>query len=189
MRFLELRYVAYIKDTNQIFDYSEKPVIVPVGKGLLYNFLEKALQDVEPGKSYKFVFIKPFGERKDDLIKIIPLSEFVRRGVKPFPGLIVNVDGRRGVVLSISGGRVIVDFNHPVAGKDLVYEIEVIREVKDLKDKIQGLLSFLFGIDREKITVDINDKNIKIIVNGKELPQEYKELLKKIMDELKDYNL
>ena len=189
MRFLELRYVAYIKDTNQIFDYSEKPVIVPVGKGLLYNFLEKVLQDVEPGKSYKFEFIRPFGERKDELIKIIPLSEFVRRNVRPFPGLIVNVDGRRGVVLSISGGRVIVDFNHPVAGKDLIYEIEVIREVKDLKDKIQGVVSFLFGVDKEKITVDINNKDIKILVNGKELPQEYKELLKKIIDELKEYNI
>ncbi|HIP66739.1 MAG TPA: hypothetical protein EYH09_01255 [Candidatus Nanopusillus sp.] len=189
MRFLELRYIAYIKETNQIFDYSERPIVVPVGKGLLYTFLEKALQDVEPGKHYRFEFVKPFGERKDELIKIIPLSEFIRRGIRPSPGLIVNVDGRKGIILSISGGRVIVDFNHPVAGKDLIYEVEVIREVKDLKDKIKGLLSFLFGVDRENITVNIDNKNIKISINGKELPQEYKDLLRRIIDELKNYNL
>lgn len=191
MRFLELRYISYIKDINQIFDYTEKPVIVPIGKGILYSFLENVLKDAKPGKTYKYVFIKPFGERKQELIKIIPLSEFAKHNIKPFVGLIVNIDGKRGIVRSISGGRVIVDFNHPVAGKDLVYEVEVIREVKDVKDKIIGTLSFLLGVDKERIeaSIDTDNKTFSIKIDGKELADSQKDTLSKILGEIDGYKL
>jgi len=186
MKWLEIKYIGYLKDTNTIVDYTKNPIIVPIGKGILYSFLEKALENVEIGKTYVFNFIKPFGERKDELIKIIPLSEFIKRNIRPFPGLIVNVNGVRGVVRSVSGGRVIVDFNHPLAGKDLVYEIDVIREVNSLEEKIKGLLEFLFGISREKISVNIENNKIKVAIDNNPLIDEQKEILKKYIEELKD---
>jgi len=189
MKWLEIKYIGYIKDTNTIIDYTKNPVVVPIGKGVLYSFLEKALENVEIGKTYVFTFVRPFGERRDDLIKIIPLSEFVKRNIKPFPGLIVNVDGIRGTVRSVSGGRVIVDFNHPLAGKDLIYEIDVIREVDKLEDKIRGFIEFLFGISKDKVAIDIEGTKMKITVDNNPLIDEQKEILKNYIDELKNYEI
>jgi FKBP-type peptidyl-prolyl cis-trans isomerase 2 len=47
----------------------------------------------------------------------------------PYPGMIVSVNRLRGKVLSVSGGRVRVDFNHPLAGKTLRFDVEVV-EIK-----------------------------------------------------------
>jgi len=187
MRYLEIKYKAVVKDTNSVFDLSEKPKVVPLGAGLLHDFVEKALEKVKPGKTYKFEFEKPFGDRDENKIKLVPLSEFTRRKIKPIPGLIVKIDGKRGIIRSVSGGRVTVDFNHPLAGKDLYYEVEVIKEVTDLEDKIKGLIEFLFEIDRENIEVQITDKKIRIKVLGKDLPERHWELLEKYIPELKDY--
>jgi len=189
MRYLEIKYRAYIKDTMQLFDISEKPRIVPVGAGLIYEFVEKALEKVKPGKDYKFEFEKPFGERRESMIKLVPLQEFTKRGIKPFPGLVVNIDGKKGIIRSVSGGRVTVDFNHPLAGKDLYYEIEVIREVTELEDKIKGLIEFLFSVDRSSIDVSVQNKEIEIKVFGNPLPDRHIEVLKKYIPELKDYEL
>ena len=187
MRYLEIRYKAFVKDTNTLFDFSEKPRIIPLGSGLLHDFVEKALEKVKPGKVYKFEFEKPFGDRREDKIKLVPLVEFTKRNIKPFPGLIVNIDGKRGIIRSVSGGRVTVDFNHPLAGKDLYYEIEVIREVNNLEDKIKGLIEFLFDVSRDNVEVLVEGKKIRIKVLGKDLPERHWNVLEKYIPELKDY--
>ena len=75
----------------------------------------------------------------------------------------MNFDGRVGKVLSVSGGRVLIDFNHPLAGKDLVYEIDIKRKIDDLNEKINGFNNFLFKkdlsfkIDGKKIVYEISD--------------------------------
>ena len=55
-------------------------------------------------------------------------------------GLQVNIDGNVGMVKSVSGGRTLVDFNHPLAGKNLVYEMKVFEKIKDARKKIGSIL-------------------------------------------------
>jgi len=189
MKWLKTRYVLYVKDTKEIIDFSKDYVVIPIGKNLLRKEIEDYLEKAEIGKIYDFILKKPYGERKEENIKIIPISEFNKRGIDPKPGLIINVDGKVGIIRSINSGRVIVDFNHPLAGRDLVYRIEVLEEVNDLKEKIRGLLSFIYSIPIDEIEVLVEEKKIKISTKNSKLPENYKEVLNKYIEELKDYTI
>ena len=57
----------------------------------------------------------------------------------------MNFDGYMGTVKTVSGGRVIVDFNHPLAGRDIDYEVTVKRIVSDVKEKVSAFMTLLFG--------------------------------------------
>jgi len=189
MRWIKIRYVLYVKDTKEIVDFSKDYVVIPTGKDLLIKDIEDHLEKAEIGKVYDFVLEKPYGERKEENIKIIPIIEFNKRGITPKPGLVIRVDEKVGTIRSINSGRVIVDFNHPLAGKDLVYRIEVLEEVSDLKEKIRGLISFLYNIPVNDIDVSIEEKKIKISTKNSKLPENYKETLNKYIEELKDYTI
>ncbi|MFS6939009.1 hypothetical protein ACDX33_11095, partial [Neisseria animaloris] len=70
-----------------------------------------------------------FGKRQVNLIKLVPTNIFTKQNMTPVPGLHVNLDGIYGVIRSVSGGRTIVDFNHPLSSHDLVYEVDIKRIV------------------------------------------------------------
>jgi FKBP-type peptidyl-prolyl cis-trans isomerase SlyD len=74
------------------------------------------------------------------------------------------VDNRVGVVERIIGRRAIVDFNHPLAGKNIIFEFEIKKKIVDDAEKAKAL--FLIYTGRE---VDIKVNGRKIIV---ELPRE-----------------
>ena len=48
------------------------------------------------------------------------MSAFKKENITTQPGLQITVDEAVGMVKTVSGGRVIVDFNHPLSGKDIV---------------------------------------------------------------------
>ena len=52
-----------------------------------------------------------------------------------------------------------VDFNHPLAGKNVIYEIHVLRKVEDLNEKIKAVISFLF---RRELEFSVQEKKIVI---------------------------
>jgi FKBP-type peptidyl-prolyl cis-trans isomerase 2 len=64
--------------------------------------------------------------------------------VRPIPGYVFNFDGKLAKILSANGGRVRVDFNNPLAGKTVIYSLNVKRVVSDLNEKIKSLNEFLF---------------------------------------------
>ncbi|MCQ4335422.1 MAG: peptidylprolyl isomerase, partial [Sulfolobaceae archaeon] len=80
----------------------------------------------------------------------------------PYVGQVLETaDGSRGIVRSISGGRVVVDFNHPLAGKTLIYRVKVVKLLKDEESKFRALLERWFG----KKTSEL----IRFTINGKEV--------------------
>src|SRR3989344_3059715 len=146
--FIELDYTGKVAQTNEIFDltdekiakennvYDEKAhygqVIVCVGENDLVKGLDNFIEGKEPGK-YK-VELKSddaFGKRDNRLVKVFPTTTlrnmFQKQGyeIEPMPGMQVNIAGLVGLIKTVTGGRTLVDFNHPLAGKDLVYEIEI----------------------------------------------------------------
>lgn len=189
MRWLELKYKMYTTDNILVEDKTKESVIIPIGKGIFAKSIEEKIEMAEIGKSYNFLLVKPYGERREDLIFIVPKEEFIKRNINPYPGLVVSIDNKIGVIRGVNANRVIVDFNHPLADKDIILTFEVIREVNDINEKIVGLLSFIYKIPRDKIRVEISEKNIKINFNGIDVPKTYKEVLMKYIDEIKDYNI
>ena len=110
----------------------------------------------------------------------MPTKEFTKQKIQPMPGMQLNLDGFMGRIISVTGGRTLVDFNNPLAGKDLVYEVEIKRKITDKKEQLQGFLNILFKDakvelkeDEAFIEVENMDENMK------------KELEKEIIDRIK----
>lgn len=193
--FVEVDYTGKIKQDNIVFDTTSKeaadaagiinqnitykPMIICVGKGHILKGIDKALIGKEVGKEYTFEIMPEdgFGKKRADLLQLIATPKFRKHGINPVPGLQVNIDNAVGVIKTVTGGRTLVDFNHPCAGKDLVYIIKVKRIVTDAKEKVQALLSMLLGEQMiEKVDVQEKEKEkIAIIKTKIELPRELQE--------------
>ncbi len=142
-RVLLIAYEGREKDTGRVFDKveEEEPYAVILGEDSLIPGLAEALEEMKEGEEREIELPpeKAFGERKKELIAIIPEKEFRKRGIVPVPGLVIEADGRPGRVLSVSGGRVQVDFNHELAGKTVIYRVKVLAELKDVEEIAEAL--------------------------------------------------
>lgn len=178
-------FVGRIKDTNKIFDltneevakkegiynpnYSYKPIPVVVGFGMIVKGLDEALLGMNVGEE-KVIEVPPekaFGYRNENLVKTFNLSDFKKQDVEVKPGEYVNINGILGKVISVSGGRVMVDFNHPLAGKTLVYNVKIIKKVEDEVEKVKAVLELYFK-DSSKFEVKEDKESDAIIIIDKE---------------------
>jgi FKBP-type peptidyl-prolyl cis-trans isomerase SlyD len=160
--FVRINYTGRIKESGKVFDttieevakkhgiYDEKikfkAVPIVIGAGHVIPGLDEALIGVEVGER-KEVEIPPekgYGLRDPKLVKILPLRDFKKQGLKPYPGMRVEADGKVGKVQSVSGGRVRVDFNYELAGKVLQYEVNVEEKINKTEEKIRLLLEYHF---------------------------------------------
>ncbi|NJE26035.1 peptidylprolyl isomerase [Thermococcus sp. MV5] len=183
---IKLHYIGKIKETGEIFDttyedvakeagiYNEKgiygPVPIAVGAGHVIKGLDEALEGLEVGKKYTLEIPpeKAFGKRDPKLIKTFTIGQFRRQGIYPFPGLDVEIETEsgkklKGRVMSVSSGRVRVDFNHPFAGKTAVYEVEILEKIEDPIEKVKALIDLRIPrIDFEKVQIEVGEKDVKI---------------------------
>lgn len=180
---IEIDYTGKLADDNSVIDttdievaknndlYSEKnkaqfkPLIVCVGQGQVIKGLDESFIDKKETDSYSIEVPveKAFGKKNSKLIQLIPTSVFTKQKIRPMVGLQVNVDNSFGVIRSVSGGRVIVDFNHPFAGKDLKYDVKINKIFKDAEKKIPLLTKTLFGVDSEaKFDKEKKQASVKI---------------------------
>jgi FKBP-type peptidyl-prolyl cis-trans isomerase SlyD len=121
-----------------------------------------------------------FGERKEDLVKLIPLSYF--KDSEPTVGGYVSLNNFRGRVLSINGGRVKVDFNHPLAGKTLQYEIEILRQVTEMQEKLKCIVNYFTGLENSLVETKVDGEVGEVrIKNHQELPKNLKDLISEVV--------
>lgn len=163
--FIKVSYSGKIKETGIEFDNGENVSIV-VGVNFTLKGIDKALLEMQVGEK-KTIELKPedaFGERDPKLIKLVPLSEFKKHNTNPYPGMLINADNMQGRVLSVSGGRVRVDFNHPLAGKVLIYDLEIKEKIESIEDKIKALVNIYTRIDENKCKPIIKEKEVEIEV-------------------------
>tara|TARA_Y100000310_G_C20703043_1_gene831887 strand:+ start:2944 stop:3621 length:678 start_codon:yes stop_codon:yes gene_type:complete len=181
--FIEIDYVGTIKDTGEVFDLTKKdvaankgvanksadysPKVLRVGNGDIVKGLDDFFVDKEIGKSYT-VGLNPenaFGKKNAKLIKMIPLNVFKKQEINPYPGLQVDIDNMFGIVRTVSGGRVLVDFNHPLSGREIVYEVDIRKKVNDTSKKVESVVKNL--INKEvKCSVDDGTACIELDVPG-----------------------
>lgn len=178
--FIEIEYTGKIKEGNIIFDttyektakendifnseFSYGPVKIIVGNNQVIPGIDIFIEDKEPG-SYKFE-IKPengFGNKNPKLLRLIPTNIFLKQNIQPMPGLPINMDGLNGVIKTVSGGRCIVDFNHPLAGKELEYELKINRILIDEKDQVSAIVE----MQLKKSDFDLSLENGKAVITFK----------------------
>ncbi len=109
------------------------PARICVGERQLLPGLDSHLIGMKIGVKHTITLSpeEAFGKRDVKNVKIVPFNYFKEYKVQPYPGLQINVDGEVGTVKSVSGGRVIVNFNHPLAGQEVVYDVTVHSKITD----------------------------------------------------------
>jgi FKBP-type peptidyl-prolyl cis-trans isomerase 2 len=161
--FVIINYLGKVKETGIEFDKGEN---VPIIVGINYTLkgIDDALLEMQVGDK-KIIELSPenaFGNRDAKLVKLVPLSEFRKHDTKPYPGMFVNADNLQGRVLSVSGGRIRVDFNHPLAGKKLIYDLEIKEKIESNEDKIKAIIKIYARIDEDKVKAIIKEKEVEI---------------------------
>jgi FKBP-type peptidyl-prolyl cis-trans isomerase SlyD len=111
------------------------PVSFIHGNGMVIRGIELATLGMKPGET-KEVDISPgdaYGERDESRVKALPITDF-RQPERLEPGTRVGGKDKgrpfQGTVLEVGEGHVTVDMNHPYAGRELHFEIEIV-EVDD----------------------------------------------------------
>lgn len=190
--FLLVEYTVRVKETNTIVDTTDAelakreniyesskiygPTLIVLGKNWLNAYVEEEISKMNEGEE-KEIEVPPekaFGERDPNKVKIYGLREFQRKGYNVKIGDVIEVGGMRGIVKQVSGGRVVVDFNHPLAGKTLVYKIKIVRKLDDFNERIRALAARHLRIPSNDIEViyDANEKRLSIKLPAKYVTHE-----------------
>ncbi|MDO5825966.1 MAG: peptidylprolyl isomerase [Methanosphaera sp. rholeuAM130] len=184
--FIRLNYTGKIKANGEVFDttYEEvadeagikvegkdyHPIVLSIGADQVLSSLQDQLIGLEVGeeKTIEIPCENAFGKKDPSLIQLIPMKRFKEQNIRPFPGMPISLDGQQGTVRTVNGGRVSVDFNHTLAGKDIVYEVKVEEKIEDDVEKIKGLIDVYYGnpnINLDKTDVEIEDGVAKITLD------------------------
>jgi peptidylprolyl isomerase len=192
--FILIDYMAKVKETGEIFDttvedvakkeklYKEgeiyEPKLIVVGEGWMLKAVDESLPNLELSKSAP-VEVSPdkaFGPRDPEKVRLVPLRRLTAKGITPQLGLRVEFDGKLAVVRTIGAGRVQLDFNPPLAGKTLVYEVTVQKKLETQEEKIRALIhrripaadiaKFGFKVDEQSKTVEVNMPEEAFYIEG-----------------------
>ena len=143
--------------------YGSKLVIV--GDGYVLRGLDEKL----PGTAFNEeveIEIDPkdaFGERNPDDLETVPYRVLRSKGINPYVGAELEIDGRSAIVRSAGAGRVQVDYNHPLAGRKIVYKLKVVEHITDEKDIMRALLGRRFlGIETKEFKLKKTKKKLRI---------------------------
>jgi len=184
--FVLVDHVGKVKETGEVFDttieetakkehlYKEgeiyEPKLVVIGGGWVLKALDESLTTMKIGKT-SVVEIPPekaFGDRDPEKVKRVPLRQLTAKGITPSLGMRVEYGGKMATVRTIGAGRVLLDFNPPLAGKTLVYEVTIQKKLRTRKAKIAALIHRrILVVEESKFKVAIKEKTVSI-----EMPEE-----------------
>ncbi|MDE6886905.1 MAG: peptidylprolyl isomerase [Helicobacteraceae bacterium] len=146
-------YQVTDKSNGEILDSNndrENPLTFLMGKNQVIEGLEKAIIDKEIGSKFN-AEIEPkdaYGIRNPEFLQEIPKNQF--SGIELIKGMTLygqSEDGQNAqvIVKEIGEDSVIVDYNHPLAGKTLLFEVEIISSKEPSEQEILELTSHSCG--------------------------------------------
>ena len=180
--FILVEYVGKVKETGEVFDTTQEevakeerlykegeiyePKLVVVGEGWVLEALDTGLLDLtEKAGSIEIPPEKAFGPRDPEKVKLVPLRRLTARGITPKMGMRIEFDKKLATVRTMGSGRVQLDFNPPLAGKTLIYEVTVKKKLTTKKERIAALIhrriptvaveEFNFRLGKKSIVVNV----------------------------------
>jgi peptidylprolyl isomerase len=189
--FILINYTAKVKETNEVFDTTleevakkehlhkegeiYEPKLVVIGESWVLKALDENLTTMKLNKA-ETVEIPPdkaFGPRDPEKIKRVPLKHLLAKDVhNPTIGMRIDYNGKMATIRSIGAGRVLLDFNPPLAGKTLVYEVTVDKKLGTNEKKVVALIhrripvveaeKFKFTIQKKTLTIDMPEESFYV---------------------------
>ena len=156
--FIMIEYTAKIKETGETFDttneeiakkerlYKEgeiyEPKLVVTGERWVLEALDDSLSTLQLNKP-KTIEIsqdKAFGPRDPEKLKMVPLRRLRDKGITPQIGKRIEYDKKLATIRTVGAGRITLDFNPPLAGKTLLYEVVAKKKLTSLNEKIFSII-------------------------------------------------
>lgn len=175
--FVLINFVGRIAATGMIFDLTDKkvaekenitgeynfsPVLVIPGGNYALKAISDSVLGKDNGDKYQ-ITVSPkegFGDFDKNKIKTYGLAMFRENNINPSIGDMIMLDNKMATVLAINSGRVLVSYNHYLAGKELKYDIEIISIIEGVKEKISAIFEHYAGKKPENVDVTGNDVRI-----------------------------
>jgi len=129
---VKVHYTGKLND-GSVFDSSEgrEPLEFQVGTGQVIPGFDAAIQEMEIGSS-KTITIpseEAYGEVRQEMIALIPHEQFPDE-LNPEVGQTLQLKTPEGAlpvrVTDVKDNGVVIDGNHPLAGKDLIFDLTVV---------------------------------------------------------------
>jgi peptidylprolyl isomerase len=180
-----LDYTAKVKDTNEVFETTREeeakktdlydptrkyePRLVSVGEAWVLKGLDEALAKAQVGDnlSVEVTPDKGFGERDPGKVRMIPQRKLGDKADEVRVGDAVELDDRTGIIRYIGSGRLQIDFNHRLAGKTLLYDVNIVKKLDSDSDRITALIKRRVPMEDNKVKFNLAGENLDI-----ELPEE-----------------
>jgi FKBP-type peptidyl-prolyl cis-trans isomerase 2 len=144
-----------------------EPKLIVVGEGWVLKTLDESLLNMELGtpQTVEIPPEKAFGPRDPEKVKQVHLKKLAEKGINPAVGMRIEFGGKNASIRSIGAGRALLDFNPPLAGKTLVYDVTVNKKLETAEAKIGALIhrripvveegKFKYAIADKALTVDM----------------------------------
>lgn len=189
--FILINYAAKVKETDEVFDttleevaknehlYKEgelyEPKLVVIGENWVLKALDESLTTMKPNKedTVEIPPDKAFGPRDPEKIKRVPLKQLLAKDIhNPTIGMRINYNGKNATIRSLGAGRVLLDFNPPLAGRTLLYKVTIENKLTTPEEKVQALIhrripivepeKFKFTIQKQTLTIDMPEESYYI---------------------------
>ncbi|MCC7028896.1 MAG: peptidylprolyl isomerase [Chitinophagaceae bacterium] len=134
---IKVHYKGTLSD-GSLFDSSEgrEPLEFTVGEQMVIHGFDTGVIDMKAGdkKTLNIPYMEAYGEVNEDLLIEIPKSELPEELGELTEGMQLNMVNQDGYeipveVIEIKEDAIVLDGNHPLAGEDLVFEVELVEIV------------------------------------------------------------
>jgi FKBP-type peptidyl-prolyl cis-trans isomerase 2 len=179
--FILIDYTSKVKETNEVFDTTNEetskkehlhkegeiyePRLIIIGEGWMLKPLDEAFTTMEPKKpaTVEIPAEKAFGPRDPEKIKRVPLKQLLSKDINPAIGARIEYGGKSATIRSIGAGRVLLDFNPPLAGKTLVYDITIQKKLEANEEKMAALIHRRIPIvEASKFKLTLQDNTLTV---------------------------
>lgn len=143
-----------------------KPVSMVLGKAFVLKALDEAIEKTDIGKenSIELTAEQAYGKRKKEMIRTFPENSFIQNKMRPVVGMTYDFNGMYGTVKSASRGRVMVDFNNPLSGKDIKIDFKVIEKIEDIKTQMETIFEAVLKFPNNMYNIEVKNKNITLAI-------------------------
>jgi peptidylprolyl isomerase len=124
-------------DDGTVFKTSNehKPLRFKIGESKMLPALQQAVVGMEPGESrnIRVAAAEAYGPRREEMVVAVDRKNFPKN-IEPYVGMELDVCQNDGEVFpvkvaEVSESSVTLDANHPLAGKDVIFDIELVEIV------------------------------------------------------------
>lgn len=179
--FILIDYIAKVKETNEVFDTTQEevakkerlgkegdiyePKLVVLGENWVLKALDEALaaMDTDKPQTVEISADKGFGQRDPEKIKRVPIKQLYAKEINPVVGARIEFQGKMATIRSTGAGRVLLDFNPPLAGRTLIYDVKITKKLEAAEEKIGALIHRRVPVVEEnKFQLTLNAGNLTI---------------------------